>query len=150
MHTLLIYRLLSLGQILLLSLISERLVLLQYCILKVWSGCFKGCREGCGRSPSFHLHQGCYFYSAQSSSVINSKMVATAIWKKKTSSFVCLKNTLAMQARCLYKTVLSFNKWLAVPPPPPYTMLNLRKLFCWSGSNVLWGEGSDRACVCFK
>lgn len=138
MHSLLIYRLLSLGQILL-SLISECL-LLQYYILKEELGWFKGCREGRGKSSSFHLLQGCYFYSAQSSSVINSKMVATALWNL-TSSFVCPKTTLAMQARCLHKTVLSFNKCLVVPPPPPYTMLNLRKLLCWHGSNVLWGRG---------
>ena len=51
MHSLLIYRLLSLGQIVLLSLISECLVLLQYCILKAWRswGDFKGAEEGVAR-----------------------------------------------------------------------------------------------------
>ena len=51
MHSLLIYRLLSLGQILLVSLISECLLLLQYCILKTWRswGDLKGAGKGVAR-----------------------------------------------------------------------------------------------------
>ena len=125
---LLIYRLLSMGQIVIIfNFIMSGIIAILHSKSVEELGWFKGCREGFGKSPSFHLPQDCYFYSAQSSSVINSKMVATAIWKQ-TSSFVCPKNTLAMRARCLQKKVLSFNKCLVLPPPTPCIQ-------CWIPGN---------------